>query len=168
MILTTTTTVSVVTIRKIPVQLYVQHRGVWYLSFEWLNSCHLIFIRIPYPSYNGGIFFCSHFLARGKAMVTRKSKTSGAHSCNVFPSELLKLLLEIKILDKDIPPFTPRPTGTLKSFFRGEKYLNAKMKNMKVYTEQELKSPQSELKRKRRRFWNDKAEQLAKSPKTSQ
>ena len=86
---------------------------------------------------------------------------------NVFPSELLKLLLEIKILDKDIPPFTPRPTGTLKSFFRGEKYLNAKMKNMKVYTEQELKSPQSELERKRRRFWNDKAEQLAKSPKTS-
>lgn len=47
-----------------------------------LNSCHLIFIRIPYASHNGGIFFCSHFLARGKATITRKSKTSGARSCN--------------------------------------------------------------------------------------
>ena len=47
-----------------------------------LDSCHLIFIRIPYASHNGGIFFCSHFLAHGKATVTRKSKTSGAHSCN--------------------------------------------------------------------------------------
>lgn len=45
--------------------------------------------------------------------------------------------------------------------------MNAKMKNMKVYTEQELTSPQSELERKRHHFWNDKAEQLAKSPKTS-
>lgn len=35
-----------------------------------------------YASHNGGIFFCSHFLARGKATITRKSKTSGARSCN--------------------------------------------------------------------------------------
>lgn len=41
------------------------------------------------------------------------------------------------------------------------------MKNIKIYTDEEIASPKSEMERKRRRFWNEKAEQLAKSPKTS-
>ncbi len=40
------------------------------------------------------------------------------------------------------------------------------MKNIKIYSEEEIKSPQAPLEKKRRRFWNEKAEQLAKSPKT--
>ena len=41
------------------------------------------------------------------------------------------------------------------------------MKNIKIYSDKEIESPQAHLERKRRRFWNEKAEQLAKCPKTS-
>ena len=41
------------------------------------------------------------------------------------------------------------------------------MKNIKIYTEEEIANPKSEMERKRRRFWNEKAEQLVKSCKTS-
>ena len=41
------------------------------------------------------------------------------------------------------------------------------MKNIKIYTEEEINLPKSEMERKRRRFWNEKAEQVAKSSKTS-
>ena len=41
------------------------------------------------------------------------------------------------------------------------------MKNIKIYTDEEIASPKSEMERKRRRFCNEKAEQLAKSSKTS-
>ena len=41
------------------------------------------------------------------------------------------------------------------------------MKNIKTYTEEEINLPKSEMERKRRHFWNEKAEQVAKSSKTS-
>ena len=47
------------------------------------------------------------------------------------------------------------------------KYINAKPKNIKIYSDKETESPQAHLERKRRRFWNEEAEQLAKCPKTS-
>ena len=47
------------------------------------------------------------------------------------------------------------------------KYINAKMKNIKIYSDKEIESPQAHLERKRRRFWNEKAAQLAKCPKMS-
>ena len=43
----------------------------------------------------------------------------------------------------------------------------AKMNNWKIYSEKEINSPTVELERKRRAFWNKKAEQLASTPKTS-
>ena len=46
-------------------------------------------------------------------------------------------------------------------------YINARMKNIKVYTEEEIGSPKSEMERKKRQFWNEKAERLVKSSKTS-
>ena len=46
-------------------------------------------------------------------------------------------------------------------------YINAKMKNIKVYTEEEIANPKSEMERKKRQFWNEKAERLVKSSKTS-
>ena len=53
------------------------------------------------------------------------------------------------------------------NILRDNKYINAKMKNIKIYTEEEIANPKSEMERKRRRFWNEKAEQLVKSSKTS-
>lgn len=50
---------------------------------------------------------------------------------------------------------------------RDNKYINAKMKNIKIYTEEEIASPKFEMERKRRRFWKEKAERLSKSSKTS-
>ena len=47
------------------------------------------------------------------------------------------------------------------------KYINAKLKNIKIYSDKEIESPQAHLERKRRRFWNEEAEQLARCPKTS-
>lgn len=46
-------------------------------------------------------------------------------------------------------------------------FTNAKMKNLKIYSEQEINGSPSQLEKKRRRFWNEKAEQLATSAKTS-
>ena len=40
------------------------------------------------------------------------------------------------------------------------------MKNIKIYSDKEIESPQAHLERKGRRFWNKKAKQLVKSPKT--
>ncbi|KAJ7371628.1 hypothetical protein OS493_024305 [Desmophyllum pertusum] len=45
-------------------------------------------------------------------------------------------------------------------------YQHAKMKNIKIYSEQEIESSKSELEKKRRIFWNEKAEQLSKSQMT--
>ena len=44
---------------------------------------------------------------------------------------------------------------------------NARMKNIKIYSEKEIEEAKSCLEKKRRRFWNEKAEQLATSPKTA-
>ena len=50
---------------------------------------------------------------------------------------------------------------------RDSMYINATMKNIKVYTEEEIASPKSEMERKKRQFLNEKAERLVKSSKTS-
>lgn len=34
------------------------------------------------------------------------------------------------------------------------------MKNIKIYSDKEIESPEAHLERKRGRFWNEKAEQL--------
>lgn len=57
-------------------------------------------------------------------------------------------------------------SSTFMDALKGNKYINAKMKNIKIYSEQEINS-QKDTERQRRTFWNEKAEQLAKSPKTS-
>ena len=41
------------------------------------------------------------------------------------------------------------------------KYRNAKMKNLKIYSEEEINTAPSKMERTRRHFWNEKAEQLA-------
>lgn len=40
------------------------------------------------------------------------------------------------------------------------KYRNAKMKNLKIYSEEEINTAPSKMERTRRHFWNEKAEQL--------
>ena len=50
---------------------------------------------------------------------------------------------------------------------QGNRYINARMKKLKIYTDEEINSPISEMEKKRRRFWNEKAEQVAKSQKTA-
>ena len=45
-------------------------------------------------------------------------------------------------------------------------YRNAKLRNLKIFTEEEINSANSHLESKRRRFWNEKAEQLARKNET--
>lgn len=74
---------------------------------------------------------------------------------------------ETKVEDgRDLASSSSRPT-TVMDVLRDNKYINAKMKNIKIYTEEEIASPKSEMERKRRLVWNEKAEQLSKSSKTS-
>ena len=68
--------------------------------------------------------------------------------------------------DRDLARPSSRST-TFMDVLRDNKYINAKMKNIKIYTDEEIASPLSDMERKRRQFWNEKAEQLVKSPKTS-
>ena len=41
------------------------------------------------------------------------------------------------------------------------------MKGLKIFTQSEIKNAKSDLEKRRRTFWNDKAEQLCSDPKTS-
>ena len=68
--------------------------------------------------------------------------------------------------DRDLAGPSSRST-TFMEVLRDNKYISAKMKNIKIYTDEEIASPQSNMERKRRWFWEGKAEQLVKSPKTS-
>ena len=47
------------------------------------------------------------------------------------------------------------------------KYRNARIKKLKIYTENEINNCQSEMEKSRLRFWNDKAEELATSNRTA-
>ena len=63
-----------------------------------LNSGHLIFIRIPYASDNGGIFFL-HTCSLGVRPLSQENfgcSLMQFHD-NVLPGEFLKLLLDENI-----------------------------------------------------------------------
>ena len=53
------------------------------------------------------------------------------------------------------------------ALMRANKYHNATLKKLKIYTDEEIDAANSEMERKRRRFWNNKAEQVATSKKTA-
>jgi hypothetical protein len=62
---------------------------------------------------------------------------------------------------------TPKSvTKTVGSVLMGSQYRNAKMRNLKIYSDEEVASVKSPLEAKRRRFWNEKAEQLATKSET--
>ena len=50
---------------------------------------------------------------------------------------------------------------------KDNKYRNAKMKKMKIYSEKEVYNATSEMEKTRRNFWNEKAEQLCTQTKTA-
>ena len=66
---------------------------------------------------------------------------------------------------------TTQSSGTQKTItealMRANKYHNATLKKLKIYTDEEINAANSEMERKRRRFWNNKAEQVATSKKTA-
>ena len=62
---------------------------------------------------------------------------------------------------------TPKSlTKTVGSVLMGSQYRNARMRNLKIYSDEEVASVKSPLEGKRRRFWNEKAEQLATKSET--
>ncbi|KAJ7375631.1 hypothetical protein OS493_039976, partial [Desmophyllum pertusum] len=67
----------------------------------------------------------------------------------------------------DIPDRKVEKRKSLSDVLGKGTYQHAKMKNIKIYSEQEIESSKSELEKKRRIFWNEKAEQLSKSQITS-
>ena len=73
--------------------------------------------------------------------------------------------LFIDVLDDDEPitdePGNKKRRKSFSDVLIENKYKNAKMKHFKIYSDQIIASATSELE-KRRRFWNEKAEQLAK------
>ena len=66
----------------------------------------------------------------------------------------------------DIPDREVEKRKSLTDVLGKGTYQHAKMKNIKIYSEQEIESSKSELEKKRRIFWNEKAEQLSKSQMT--
>ncbi|XP_068738779.1 uncharacterized protein [Montipora capricornis] len=62
----------------------------------------------------------------------------------------------------------PTPFDVLDAFdvLTSNSYKNAKMKGLKVFTNSEIAGARSELEKRRREFWIEKAEQLSRDPTT--
>ena len=78
----------------------------------------------------------------------------------IFPCTISELSTEPASSSTTQSSATQKKTIT-EALMRANKYHNATLKKLKIYTDEEINAANSEMERKRRRFWNNKAEQVA-------